>query len=1034
MARRLALYAFAVLLSVSLFAEGAENLLRNPSFTEGLAGWSVPGWFGETIGPEVDAEEFVEGGAALVLRGEEGKRGAVMQSVRRNPEVDRYRVAGWIKTEGFENRWTAEIVAESVYREGGRNRFAYARLLTPWGDADTEWTRFSRDFDVPEGTTQVRVFLSTRGPEGRSNTGTAWFDAVALSELVSETGTVAIRRFHPGGARGLFPIGEAPSLSFHLVNGFNEAKTFQVNFSVEDFGGRTVYRSPGETMEAGPLSIGEVALEADPPDKRGFYAVRLEIRENGDLLAEAESSFVVASPPEPPDPFFGLNQFTAGPPEAVRLMGAGSQGVTVSWSVERAQGEFHFDGLDARVDSLLGAGIRPVAMPFVAHAHYSHPRWVRQENRRLEEAGEDPYPEEYYRAYAGFLRKAAERYRGRMDIWILVQEIDLTMARDPAAAARYVRKVRAAIPAIKEGNPDAVVGGVGVSGVDGQQAPRFPRSRILWPELAGRLDGKFFNPYVDPRRWGPGRTPRGPEEGNFREILLEALALSREHGATRFGIGEKGFAIVSELPPSSPYAKDMARVLARDFVIAKSVPELEFYLFYKFGAGGGSGRFDYGMFKENRVPRPGVAAYAAVASLLAHADRPALVQLHQDIQVHTFRRGEGSVAAVWSVLDDPVALKVKDMPGPVEAYDLMGNLAERHGFEKGELELSLTQAPLFLLSPHPQEALAGALEQARFSLPLVKGALRFETLERLALELVNQTGEPIRVAAELSPPRGAVWEGGPQEATLPPGGRKALTFRLSEVDFARFNRQELKARVSMEAGGAVELAKFVNLVPVARRPHAGPVDADLARYATLDAIVLDSPDHLEPPDALSARMWTGPEDLSVRAWVSYDDDLFYFAAAVKDDVHVQEQVASRIWRQDGFQLGFNPLNDALPFEISGISGYGENDYEYGIALAPEGPVAYCWTAGKEGAQLRSSVVGFPLAIRRVGGEETHYELAIPWEGLAPLAPAPGRAFGFNFVRLDTDEPGTRAQYWMGLTPGIYSGKDPSAFKTFVLMP
>jgi hypothetical protein len=176
------------------------------------------------------------------------------------------------------------------------------------------------------------------------------------------------------------------------------------------------------------------------------------------------------------------------------------------------------------------------------------------------------------------------------------------------------------------------------------------------------------------------------------------------------------------------------------------------------------------------------------------------------------------------------------------------------------------------------------------------------------------------------------------------------------------------------------------------------------------------------------NLWTGQDDLSVTAWTAWDDKHFYFAAKVLDDKFVQEQTGPSIWANDSFQLAFDPLRDALPPDFVGRQGYNPDDLEWGIALTPKGLQTFQWVGGPD---PNGRLFEFAqLAVER-GEEVTFYEWALPWEHLAPLRPEVGRIFGFNFVALDADRPET-APYWMGLTPGICGGKDPSCFYNFVL--
>ena len=57
---------------------------------------------------------------------------------------------------------------------------------------------------------------------------------------------------------------------------------------------------------------------------------------------------------------------------------------------------------------------------------------------------------------------------------------------------------------------------------------------------------------------------------------------------------------------------------------------------------------------------------------------------------------------------------------------------------------------------------------------------------------------------------------------------------------------------------------------------------------------------------------------------------------------------------------------------------------------------------------------------------------MPWDLIQGSPAAKGAVLRFNAVVLDVDQKGKTARYWMGLTPGICGGKDPSAFHSFLL--
>jgi len=152
---------------------------------------------------------------------------------------------------------------------------------------------------------------------------------------------------------------------------------------------------------------------------------------------------------------------------------------------------------------------------------------------------------------------------------------------------------------------------------------------------------------------------------------------------------------------------------------------------------------------------------------------------------------------------------------------------------------------------------------------------------------------------------------------------------------------------------------------------------------------------------------------------------------VTDDVFLQRNTGAVIWKGDSIQFAFDTMNDALTPDESIKAGFNGNDYLFGMALTANGPECYCWiekgSATKKGEGGRK----YPIAIKK-GDGMVSYEIAIPWSELAPLAPKAGKAFRFNFIVWDNDREDEQASYWIGLTPGIAGGNDPSAYRVFVL--
>jgi len=111
----------------------------------------------------------------------------------------------------------------------------------------------------------------------------------------------------------------------------------------------------------------------------------------------------------------------------------------------------------------------------------------------------------------------------------------------------------------KRADPNCVVGGVGVSGVDCGRNPRFPFAREVWAKVHDTLDGSFFGAYANNRYFAPGLRCLGPEENDEEGMLQEAVALVKGYGPDkRVAIEEKGWAVDGSLwivPMPNPWPR-----------------------------------------------------------------------------------------------------------------------------------------------------------------------------------------------------------------------------------------------------------------------------------------------------------------------------------------------------------------------------------------------------------------------------------------------------------------------------------------------
>jgi len=226
---------------------------------------------------------------------------------------------------------------------------------------------------------------------------------------------------------------------------------------------------------------------------------------------------------------------------------------------------------------------------------------------------------------------------------------------------------------------------------------------------------------------------------------------------------------------------------------------------------------------------------------------------------------------------------------------------------------------------------------------------------------------------------------------------------------------KLKRGISTSPADAA-IGEVSNGVYVASLLKQAPeMDGELTEWAGAPALELRRATDMHN---LTTDPYDGPGDLSAKVRIAYDRANFYFAAQVRDSAFCQLSSGGGIYGGDSIQLAFDTL-------ATRSTAYDQDDYEFGLALTPQGTQLFCWRAAAgNGAGLIKDAAA--AVVRDEEHRMTRYELALPWERLAPFRLERGR-MGFTFLVNDSDGYG-RKQYmgWTGFA-GIGQEKNPSLY-------
>lgn len=205
------------------------------------------------------------------------------------------------------------------------------------------------------------------------------------------------------------------------------------------------------------------------------------------------------------------------------------------------------------------------------------------------------------------------------------------------------------------------------------------------------------------------------------------------------------------------------------------------------------------------------------------------------------------------------------------------------------------------------------------------------------------------------------------------------------------------ARAQLEREEVVEARGHFALMPSPRMATPPAIDGDLGDWPKHRA-----PIRLERREQLTGelRKWDGPEDASARVWTAWDDDWFYLAAEVRDDLISDPVAGFHVYKNDGLEVYFSA--DARRDRTH----YTRADNQYGLFMEQGRAIVYAWSHLSDYSPgARIAINRAPEEGQRLTDEPAAYlvEAAIPMQELG-IAPRAGMAIGFNVALNDDDTP------------------------------
>ncbi|MEK6797032.1 MAG: sugar-binding protein [Spirochaetota bacterium] len=774
------------------------------------------------------------------------------------------------------------------------------------------------------------------------------------------------------------------------------------------------FTSGGETITK------DIPLSAREP---GYYGILASISENGQLFVRTKSALAVVNKPpnygkEDSNSFYGLMAVNHDP-EAAERIGCKNYREFFNfsgWTPQDPEKNTILATYDKRINAARAHGMQVVLCPEINYMSLPTNWGVHNTSDLLK-----PEVMQHYRNHIRFM---VERYKDTVAAFEIQNEPDSEIAylfnhSVEKGAEIYAAMVRVASEEIRKAAPNARILALDCGrdyrsfpGADEKQFPGDLKfAKAVMPQTKGMFDIHSGHPYSYSRIIRPGVKVEMPEDMNLRGLLMAAGDLMVKHGfPRRLWPTEFGYSILGTTEPPDEMSLLYAAALGQGMTICKSVPGLEKAFWFIFHWHNPTGD-DYGLFSDNlsqrspesptslKFPSPGAAVYAAHANILHDSKFVREIKLGDTFSAWRFDRADGkSAICLWSKHDGEYQLQFSGSSS-VEAYNAYGKRVAQGPAIAATFSRLLTY---FVAPINEADALERSMSTGKMSAtqPLMVRKAGLSGDREVTVVLENTTGRPVKAVFELA--------GRTSEHDLSSSISNKIIVPLSrpvrpnEPLALSLTAEVMKKKVPIKTD-------FITAGYIA----APGIDGDISEASSLEALSLDNRNYLFPPDA----EWKGTNDLSVTAYVGWNDEGLYFAARVLDNRHeVPFDGPKESWKSDSIQLG-------LDYECDSTHGYNADDREIGLVIGHSGGRASLYIA---------NVYWGPCAALVAGGHKdgvTIYEALIPWKELRHEPPKAGKMMPFNFIVNENDGMGRSS--WMGLTPGIGEGKAPINFRSFL---
>ncbi len=214
--------------------------------------------------------------------------------------------------------------------------------------------------------------------------------------------------------------------------------------------------------------------------------------------------------------------------------------------------------------------------------------------------------------------------------------------------------------------------------------------------------------------------------------------------------------------------------------------------------------------------------------------------------------------------------------------------------------------------------------------------------------------------------------------------------------------------------------EFAPRLAIARATLQPTFSGKLEEWKDATVFALDNLYFINPAVPGKKLLWGGPADLSGKFFLKWDEAALYLAVRVSDDSHLQQADETMFWSQDAVIAAFLMPEAGKPD--------GRYEFAFGAHAGRGDVICRYWNSAKDavGPDIRFASHANPQEGTIL------YEMALPWNRLAPFTQVAGKTFRGTFAVSDADSQPGKGFNYLAWTPGINYGKNPLDFAWITL--